>query len=429
MKDEFFTKFKNLSTKAPSKADLRDRLITEELERLTADINDWRNAVEAAEDTINPDREELLVLYKDIVDDYQVTSGMGTRINMAISGTFQIIDENGEEDEEEQRKFLDPKGNPLPWFRDLMRIIELSKFYGYEVANMISVEDNIYKEVYQIPEQNLVPIFRSILKDSRTGITQDNMIPITEDPQWTWLIEAGSTTDLGLLNKIAPLYIYKKVLGAWNQHANIFGMPLRIGRTDLRDKERRQNMIQWMEEMGKASYGIFDPEDQVEFIEQKGSNDPYKIYDALINKCDAGISKIILHQTGTTDEKAFAGSAGVHQDILGQLIKSDQLDIAAIINDQLIPKMKKVGMISSSKKIMGVWDWTEQNSNLVTSEIILNLSKAGHKTTTEEVKKRLGMDTEEIETPEPSTQVPDNKFTSVMGEVQNFYKEKINGND
>lgn len=421
--------FKNFTGKPQKQASVADRIYTEVLDRIKMEIADWRSAVESAEDDINPDREELLILYKDIIDDYQVEAGMGQRIDMAISGAFQIIDDNGEEDEEEVKKFLDPKGNPLPWFRELMRIIILSKFYGYTVANLGPVIDDIFQEVYRIPEQNLVPIYRSVLKDSRTGITQDNMIPVRKDPQWTWLIESGSTTDLGLLNKIAPLYIYKKVFGAWTQHANTFGMPARVGRTDLRDKERKQNMIDMFTASEKAPWVILDETDMIEYVSGTGSSDPHQIYGELINKCDAGISKIILRQTGTTDEKSFSGSADVHKGILDSVIKSDQLDIAAVVNSQLIPKMKKIGIIPRGKKIIGVWDNSEQLTIEEWSKVFVNLTQAGHRVTSEEIKKHTSLDTEEIqqEQQDQNNVIPDNKFTSVMDEVHNFYKDKING--
>lgn len=418
-------KFKNLSTRLPKDSNVLHHINPETLDRLSKSIGDWRDAVEEAEDIDNPDREELIEYYRDFVDDYQLFSAMQTRINKAISGAFRIMDQDGDIDEEETRKFLDPKGFPLPWFRSFMRIKMLSKFYGYEVAQLGDVLDDRFIWVKEFPEQNLIPYYHSILKDVRQSFIpggSDNQVNIDEDPQKTWLIGLGSETDLGLINKCAPYIIYKTVFGSWSEHADRFGMPLRVGKTDLRDNERRQNLIDMFEEMTGATYVVQDNDDEVEFIEQKGGNDPHNIYGMLIEKCDQAISKIILSQTGTTDEKTHVGSAGVHKGILDDLIFSDKLDISTAINEMLIPRMKQIGMISSDKKIFGQWDFSEQVDITQHTKNILALSQSGHIVKPEEVTKKTGYELDTSIIP-----VTENKMVSVMNKVNDLYKKEING--
>jgi hypothetical protein len=356
-------KFKNLSARIPKKSNVLGAIKPETLDRISKNIGLWRDAVESAEDIDNPDREELIEMYRDFVDDYQLFSAIQTRVNKAISGSFKIMDKDGNEDEEETRKFLDPKGYPLPWFRSFMTIKMLSKFYGYEVAQLGDVIDDKFAWVEKFPEENLIPYYHLILLDANMSFINgqsENQVNIDEDPQGTWLIGMGSETDLGLINKCAPYIIYKTVFGSWSEHADRFGMPLRVGKTDLRDNERRQNMIDMFEEMTGATYVVQDTDDEVEFVEQKGGNDPHNIYGMLIEKCDQAISKIVLGQTGTTDEKTHVGSAGVHKGILDDIIFSDKLDISTEVNDSVIPRMKRIGMISQDKKIFGQWDFSEQ---------------------------------------------------------------------
>jgi hypothetical protein len=418
-------KFKNLSTRLPKNSNVLNTINPETLDRISKDIGDWRNAVENAEDIDNPDREELIEMYRDFVDDYQLFSAMQTRINKAISGAFRIMDQEGNIDEEETRKFLDPKGFPLPWFRSFMTIKMLSKFYGYEVAQLGDVIDDKFAWVEKFPEENLIPYYHLILLDVRQSFingNSDNQVNIDENPQRTWLIGMGSETDLGLINKCAPYIIYKTVFGSWSEHADRFGMPLRVGKTDLRDNERRQNLIDMFEEMTGATYVVQDTDDEVSFVEQKGGNDPHNIYGMLIEKCDQAISKIILSQTGTTDEKSFTGAAGVHKGILDDLIFSDKLDISTEVNDSLIPRMKRIGMISTEKKIFGQWDFSEQVDITQHTKNILSLSQAGHIVTSDEVTKKTGY---ELDT--TIIAVPENKMASIMNKVDNLYKKELNG--
>lgn len=417
-------KFLNLSKNIPTRSNLLEQINPETLDRISKDIGDWRDAVENAEDIDNPDREELIEMYRDFVDDYQLFSSMQTRINKAIIGSFKIMDKEGNIDEDESAKFLDPKGYPKAWFRKFMEITMLSKFYGYEVIQLGDVVNDSFDWVEKIPEENLVPYYHSVLLDVRNSFLKDgsNSVNIDDEPQSTWTIGVGSETDLGLINKCAPYIIYKTVFGSWSEHADRFGMPLRVGKTNLRDNTRRQNLINMFEAMTGSTYIVQDREDEVEFVEQKGGNDPHNIYGELINKCDQAISKIVLSQTGTTDEKSFTGAAGVHASILNDVIFSDKLDISATVNKELIPRMKKLGMISESKEIFGQWDFSEQIDVSEHVENIQKLSMSGYLVPNEEVTKKTGYDVDLSVLP-----TTENKVVSVMNKVQNLYKKEFNG--
>jgi phage gp29-like protein len=411
--------FKNITKRVPQQANAIDRIIQEQLERVTKEIDDWRTHVSAAEDIDNPDRQGLMEFFRDFVDDYQLFATMQSRTNKAISGSFKIMDESGDIDEEENKKFIDPQGFPLPWFRNFMRYVMDSKFYGWEAIQLGSVVNDRFVNVEKIPEENQIPYYDSMIIDVNTTFihgSNDNSIYFGDDPYNTWVVRVGSRTDLGLINKCAPYIIWKSIFGNWSQHASIFGMPLRVGRTSLTDKTRKQNMIDAFEAATGADYLVMDDLDQVEFIESKGSSDPHKIYGTLVEKCDQAISKIILSQTGTTDEKAFAGSANVHENVLDDLIFSDKLDIKSVVNDMLIPRMKKIGMISESKKIFGGWDYAEKLSIGEWSEIVLKLSQAGYSVSAESVEKKTGMEIDETIITEPENKsLVMNKITKLYG--------------
>ena len=408
---------KNISTNIPKKADVISAMIKEQLERTTRTISEWRSLVESAEDIDNPDREELMEYYKDFVDDYQLFAVMQSRINKSISGAFHIYKENGEIDKEETAKFMGPQGYPHMWFRNFMKIVMLSEFYGFEAIQLGNIIDNRFDKVEKIPEENLIPYYDAMILDVNIGwVPGTNTIFFNEDPYNNWIVRVGSKTDLGLINKCAPYIIYKSVFGNWSQHASVFGMPLRVAKTDLTDNTRRQNLIDFLENSVGASYMIADLLDELQVIEQKGGGDPHNIYGEFINKCDAAISKIVLSQTGTTDEKAYSGSAIVHAMTEDDLIFSDKLNIMAVINDELIPRMKKIGMISKDKKIYGGWDFSEDYSAKEWAEIIQKLSQSGFAIPASEVTRLTG-----IEVDETVVAMPDNKTISIMNKIDKLY--------
>ncbi|MCK5615326.1 DUF935 family protein [Candidatus Pacearchaeota archaeon] len=412
--------FRNISKNTPKQANALDTIIAEQLDRVTRTIDKWRTNVDAAEDIDNPDRQELMEMFRDFVDDYQLWATMQSRTNKAISGSFKIMDEKGEEDEEETKKFMDPQGFPLPWFRDFMRFVMDSKFYGWEAIQLGDIENDIFTEVEKIPEENQIPYHDSMIKNVNEMYTPDssNSIYFADDPYDTWVVRTGSQTDLGLINKCAPYIIWKGVFGNWSQHAAVFGMPLRIGKTDLADNARRQNLINAFNEMEGASYIIQDLLDEITLVEQKGSSDPHNIYGQLIEKCDQAISKIILSQTGTTDEKAFAGSAGVHEGVLDDLIFSDKLDIKSVVNEKLIPRMKKIGMIAQDKKVFGGWDFAEKMTIEKWAGIFLTLSQAGYVVPADEVEKHTTISVDPTIIP-----VPENKNFTIMNQYKKWLEQ------
>lgn len=104
-----------------------------------------------------------------------------------------------------------------------------------------------------------------------------------------------------------------------------------------------------MENMDKATWGVFDNDDSVEFVETSGTSG-HDIYKDLIDKSNSEISKLVLGQTGTTDEKAFVGAAEVHERVQFEYTKSDMQWFTFLINDKLIPKLVKLGMIKEGLK-------------------------------------------------------------------------------
>jgi len=385
---------------ADKKREVIDQIRKEQLERLKKTIGDWRASVEYAEDVIRPMRETLMAYYKDAIDDYQVFSCMQIRSEAAKSGTFILVNEAGEIDTRATALFIDPTGYPLPWFADFLTLAIKSRFYGTEYIQLNQVLDGVFSGVTEIPEENILPILGQIMLDVRAGITNNNLITISDKPYDQWIVPVGSKTDLGLLNKCMPYVIYKSVFGSWSQHADVFGMPLRIGRTDLRDTERRANMMAMLEQMEGATYGIFDPEDKVEFIEA-GGTDPHNIYGKLIEKCDSAIAKIILSQTGTTDEKSYSGSANVHMQIFEKLIFSDKLFLSRLVHQELIPRMVKLKMLSTTK-LYGQWTFDEEISVKDWADII---AKVGAKFSVDpaEVEAKIGLKV--VATEPVSTQV------------------------
>ena len=306
----------------------------QQLQRVRQDATKFKIAVQSAESPMYPDRFLLTQTYQQIVLDGQVQSAMLQRKMRVLSQKFNLKDKSGEANEE-KTKLINQK-----WLYDFMDLALDSMYWGYSVIQFSPVVDSKFVDVELIPRIYVVPE-KSLIR-SNTAIVTDG-INFTEKPYSNWCLGIGNKKNLGMLMKLAPYVIWKNnAMGAWAEFAEIFGVPIRITKTDVRDETTRKNAENMMRNMGVATWSVLDLNDNFELIEASRS-DSYNVFDKMVERCNSEISKIILGQTGTTDEKAYAGSSEVHGDIAKQIGKQDMLWMQFVINGQLLPMLNALG--------------------------------------------------------------------------------------
>lgn len=327
-----FTKVAN--AEAPKAKDIRRKITFEQtLHRTRQDIATWRSALLQAESLHYPNRQELYRLYKDIVLDAHLTGLINTRKYQVLQSEFKVIDKAGNE-VEDKTELIKQK-----WFYDFVDYSLDSIFYGFSLIQFGKLENNYFDNVDLVPRQYVKQEF-DIVVDSPASITGENYL----DAKYRgWVIGVGNKRDLGLLAKAAPYVLWKKgAIQAWAEFTEIFGTPIRIGKTNVRDETTRSNMEGFLKNMGVSAYGVFDTDDIIELIESNRS-DAYEVFDKLIERCNSELSKLILGQTGTTDEKSYSGSANVHERILNMYGENDEVFIENVFTYQLIPLLNIQG--------------------------------------------------------------------------------------
>lgn len=303
-----------------------------QVQRIRQNIQLWRLGVTAAENPTNPQRYNLLQTYMDVVLDSHVSACLMQRKNMVMGLEFEVVKDGTRNDE--LSKMCHKK-----WFSDFIGHVFDSITYGFSLIQFDTLINDEFKCVELVDRMFVKPEF-SVVVPTYSAIDGVNF---TEPPFSDWCIGVGEKKDLGLLMKVAPLAIWKKnALAAWADFQEIFGAPLRIGKTNLKDSETADNMEKMLKGMGVSAYGMFDTDDVIELIETKRT-DAYMVFDQMIIRCNSEISKLILGQTGTMDEKSFVGSAEVHERILKQGLKADKRLILNALNKQLIPMMEGLG--------------------------------------------------------------------------------------
>lgn len=326
---------------------IMSKVVNIQLTRFGIQIDEWKTGIDSWEDVNTPTTVELIRVYNDLALDPHLTAAMETRKARTLSKEYKIVSENGEELDEETSLF-----NTV-WFRDYLKFCLDSRFFGYSVIQFGNRVGKSFDYIKLVPREYVYPQKQAIRKNP---YSTEDLIPLKSGKFAAWTQYVGKRgDDLGLLAKAAPMMIYKKTTqGAWAEFGELFGAPFRLGKTDIRNDELRENMYFMLENMGRNAYGVFSHDDELEFIGDK-KTDAYEVYDKLIERANSEISKLILGSTMVMDDGSSQSQAEVHERTLEAIDKDDSLFIQEVVNNELIPWLNQYHNFG----ITGVWKWDD----------------------------------------------------------------------
>lgn len=382
--------------------------------RQKQDLATYKSAVLSAENYLNPNRYPLLQIYVNIVIDSHLTAVIQQRKNLTLSKKFQVLNPDGKINEE-KTKLLQKA-----WFRDFVDLSLDSQYWGYSLIQFGNLVKDEFLNVELVPRQFVMPEKHLVTEFPGNDIGQD----FTTDGYEDWLIGVGKPKDLGLLMKAAPLVMWKNsAFGAWAEFQDKFGTPFRYAKTNIRDEATRKNAEAMMNNWGVSPWAVFDKDDIVEMLETT-KTDAHNVFNEMINRVNSELSKLILNQTGTTDEKAFVGSAEVQERILKQVGESDEYFINGVNNYQLVPFLINHGILNEGDVIAMAPE--DKMTVLDKSKFEVELIKTGkYKLTPEYIKETYGSEVEEVEMEEPNEKEDKeikNKFNEdIKNELKRLY--------
>jgi hypothetical protein len=229
--------------------------------------------------------------------------------------------------------------------RFVTKFVDLSLdsiYFGFSLVELGDIVDDSFKTVNLVKRENVRPEFNRVTKNSSDA--PNTGIDYTEDPYKNWHIPVGEVDNLGLLNSIMPLWIYKKEsLGGWSQYVEIFGQPMRVGKTNTTNEADRDNMELSLQNMGSSAYAVIGQDDDFEFL-FPNDGAAFKSYENLCRFCDEQISKIIFGQTMTSDNGSSRSQSEVHERLAEDYVRADALMIENLVNNELIPRMRLLGI-------------------------------------------------------------------------------------
>lgn len=299
------------------------------------ELDDWVEARAARHNPFNPSTYQMQQLYKDAILDNHLSGAIDNqRILPLLNKSFVIRDASEKVDADLTRLI---QGR---WFRDIVREGALSIFFGYSLLFLDNLADPVRRQVIAVHRENVIPERHIIVRNPLA--TTGEKICYTDFPNHFLYASLGSNA-VGILESVAPLTIYKRHSWAsWDEFEQIFGLPIRVARTAINTKQHTDELQQWLQAMGSASYAIFDKNTDIELHESQ-HKDAFHIYLEKVNAVNKEISKRVLGQTMTTDDGSSQSQAEVHLKILDNVLKSDVAEVSYWLNDSLLPIMRAQG--------------------------------------------------------------------------------------
>lgn len=379
------------------------------LDRIKQSVSDWRDAIEFAEDEYYPNNEELIRLYRELVLDPQVSALIETMLYQVQANAFKIVS-NGEENEDKTNLFKSK------WFSELIKYTCEARYFGFSYVQFDGVQDDKITGISLIPRQYVIPQWQTL----KVRPTDKSGFDINKPPLKKWTLFIGDKNDLGLLSKSAPYVIFKReVIQFWAAYNEVFGQPLRVGKTSMHDNARKTNMASMLESMSYSPWAVLDTEDSVEFISASGMSGE-KTYEQNIRLIDEQLSKLFTGQTMVLDNGSSRSQGEVHERNLDAFVNAQMREIAYLVNDKVIPMLVNIGLPLS---VEDRFEWVnEENLSMMEkAEMIAKISPY-YKLDKEFVETTLGVviSDEEVEEKE-------DKPTSIMEDVANYYQRVTNG--
>jgi phage gp29-like protein len=138
---------------------------------------------------------------------------------------------------------------------------------------------------------------------------------------------SGHPSRGGLLRATALAFLGKQyAVKDWMIYAEVFGMPVRVGKYDPKATEaEKRELLEMLRNMGAEAAGVFSKSVSLEFLDANRGTPPPP-YESMVNFFNREMSKAWLGQTLTTDATGSPGSfavAKIHEQVRQDLREDD----------------------------------------------------------------------------------------------------------
>ncbi len=150
--------------------------------------------------------------------------------------------------------------------------------------------------------------------------------------------KSGITIRSGLARPVAWAWLFKNyTIKDWVAFAEVFGMPLRLGRHEVGETEENiRALARAVSNIGSDAAAVISKSMEIEFMDGKkgsGGGDPGQLYRGIAEYMDQQMSKVVLGQTATTDAIAGGHAVGkIHNEVRRDILAADAVMLGATLN-------------------------------------------------------------------------------------------------
>jgi hypothetical protein len=367
---------------------LRNYITPVQMQRIRHDVQMWRDSINEAEHAWFPHRVKMQRMYIDTILSGHTQACVRRRKNLTLLKDFAFVNETGYEHEALKKLFS------KKWFSSFLEYALDAQFFGYSLVSLGDVVGDDFPNLSIIPRYNISPDRLNVA----SYVYSISGAQFFDEPYKDWHIWVPTNTDAGI-SKVGYGVLYsvavyeimaRNMLGNNADAVELYGMPLRVGKTQKIDESERGNFEIALQNMGSAGYILLDTFDELELIESKSMGQGYKIFPDFEQRLEKKISKIILGHADAMD--SVPGKLGAAQGddnpaavALRDTQTVDGSFLEDVVNTSLLPKLVNLGFnipqgyrfcFRNNQELEAIRARQDQ-SNKLTADIAYTMKQAG----------------------------------------------------
>ena len=343
------------------------------------EIKDWKRARATALYQEMPRRDLIQLLYNDIMGDAFIYGKWQNR-KLRISNKQIQVTTDGVIDED-KTKLLQKL-----WFNQFVKDYIDTFAYGYNLMFPSELDTEGYiTKMELVPRTNIVPETKEILKN----VGDQKGYRFDKPPYAEWCLWLGNKVDLGLLDKAAPLWIFKKHSWQnWDEFEEMFGVPIRIAKVASQDKHVQNEVKKWLRTLGSAGMAMFPEGTDIDIIESK-SRDAFNVFNEKRKAANEELSILIDGQFESSTATGSNAKAGVViENTQGEITQDDATMTLFAINEVLLPFLINRGYPFTENDIVS-WNDNKKSDPKDRLAIFKGVKDLGYNVDKEQIEKEL----------------------------------------
>jgi hypothetical protein len=242
-------------------------------------------------------------------------------------GNKSIVLMNGEQEIEDVNYFM-----KAPKFRDFLRHIVLTRFWGFNVFEFHKYEynDKLWFDFSVIPHKHVNPYAKEVLlnQSDSTGANFEKESNI---------MFLGNPDDLGILANVTLISLYHRLgMFHYGRYAELASENFtQITTRGTGDQDELQKMLTGVQNRGAG--GILQlPEGMEMRTESQSTSQQNQLFEGYINELKERLTVLILGQTMTTQDGSSRAQAEVHEGEQEKKYSSDEIMVLDTLNYEFI---------------------------------------------------------------------------------------------